>query len=111
MENLQVRYAKAILAFLKDLHKDNRSVAEQQVKEMLVKVQGNFLHLCVVLVHQGLISLASQDQVVGLGKAIDSVRPKTPDSSSSSSGPAITSKDPLDGVESWPAREKRENGE
>ncbi|KAJ4355687.1 uncharacterized protein N0V89_003707 [Didymosphaeria variabile] len=109
VEVLKGRYVDAIFTFLDGINKSHKSVTKDQIADILVKGDGNFLHLCTMLAEQGFISIENLDHVVGLSKAVESVLPEDEDSESSTLAPAATSKDPLEGMTSWPAREKREN--
>ncbi|KAL1605087.1 hypothetical protein SLS60_004630 [Paraconiothyrium brasiliense] len=109
VEVLKGRYVDAIFTFLHEINQSNKSVTKAHIADILATGDGSFLHLCSVLADQGFISIADLGQVVGLSKAVDSVLPNDEDTESPTLAPATVSKDPLEAMTSWPAREKREN--
>ncbi|KAF2448141.1 hypothetical protein P171DRAFT_353738, partial [Karstenula rhodostoma CBS 690.94] len=109
VEVFKVRYVDAVIAYLDEINKGTKPVTKDQIGEILTTGDGNFLYLCAVLADQEYLSIDNLDQIVGLSKAVEGVLPEDDDAKSASPAPAGALKDPLEGMTSWPAREKREN--
>ncbi|KAJ4298156.1 hypothetical protein N0V90_006055 [Kalmusia sp. IMI 367209] len=112
VEGLKARYLNAVVTFLQDINMSKKPVTKQHVEDILVQGNGDFLHLCVTFAEQQMIAIENLDHVVGLCNAIMNTVPKDEDTASSTPAPesqAMNLKDPLDGLKTWPAREKREN--
>ncbi|KAF1964185.1 hypothetical protein BU23DRAFT_575896 [Bimuria novae-zelandiae CBS 107.79] len=111
VEGLKSRYVAAIASFLentRDVSKGTTPITKDHVKELLIEVSGNFIHLSAVFAEQGLMSAGNLDQLIGLAKAIESVHQGS--DSAPTTLPVTSPKDSLDSAKSWPAREQRKNG-
>ncbi|OAF99222.1 uncharacterized protein CC84DRAFT_1264234 [Paraphaeosphaeria sporulosa] len=109
VEVLKARYVDAVVTFLGEINRDKKRTTKEQIGEILATSDGNFLYLCAVLADEEYISIENLDQIVGLSRAIGGVLPEADDAKSASPVLVGASKHPLDGMASWPAREKRVN--
>lgn len=111
-EILKARYVFAIINYInKVLKKGAKPLTADFLKETLKDNDGSILHLFSALVAEKYVALDDLTEITGLCRTILDVLPK-PESAAINPTPEIAqaSKDPVDGMTAWPAREKRENG-
>ncbi|KAF2864744.1 hypothetical protein BDV95DRAFT_632715 [Massariosphaeria phaeospora] len=107
----QKKYQDAVVSYINGLHKDN-SLTTESVSQFLKEADGDFLQFCVKLVGMKVLDIRNLDQVVGLSKAIAAILPDDAAETKKPvkpTGEEPASKDPMDSMSTWPAREKREH--
>lgn len=126
-EIIKARFAFAIAKHInKALREGQKALTADSIKEMLKDLDGDFLQLCSILVHDNYISLETLDDVTGLVKTMLDVLPKAestvgvstthapkPESQSKPdvSGSETNTKFPIESRKGWPSQEKRESRE
>lgn len=107
VEDQKLQYLRAVTDYVNGLGKRPTPITPNFVEKILTQCEGNFLHLCALLVVQKLLAIDNLKDVVGLCeviiKAIPEMKAEITNTDSDRGW-----KDPMDRMTAWPFQQKRE---